>query len=85
METRTQVDMNLKVAPPEKASAILKAQGYPIDAKLLRRWYKAGKIPGCFTGKRVLLNIQRVIDYLETGDQPEEETGPDGNVRHIPV
>ena len=67
----TQVDLTVKIAPPDRAAAILTAKGYPINAKLLRRLYKQGKIPGTFTGKRVLLPIDRVIDLLEHGEAIE--------------
>lgn len=62
-----------KIAPPDRASSILNDLGYPVGATTLRRWYKAGQIPGCFTGKRVLLNIDKIIEYLETGDQVANE------------
>jgi len=59
---------NLKVAPPDTAAEILRGLGYPVSGKLLRKWYKMGVIPGVWTGKRVLLNIGRIVEYLSTGD-----------------
>lgn len=58
--------MQLKCAPPDKAAEIIKNAGYPINAKLLRRWAKEGKYPAVWTGKRLLINIEKAIQFLET-------------------
>lgn len=60
--------MNLRVAPPDKASEMLKSMGYEyVNAKMLRSWYKTGVIPGVNTGHKVLLPIARIVDVLENG------------------
>ena len=68
---RTTVDLAVRLAPPDRAAAILTEIGYPVSGKTLRYWYKKGRIPGCDTGKRVLLNIEKIIEYFETGDPAE--------------
>lgn len=58
--------MCMKVAPPDKAAEIINKAGYPINAKLLRRWAKEGKFPAVWTGKRLLINIEKAIRFIET-------------------
>lgn len=59
---------HVKMAAPDKASLILNELGYPVNPKLLRRWAKEEKIPSCWTGKRLLLSIAAVIDFMENGN-----------------
>lgn len=70
-----QTEVIPRVAPPEKAAAILRSMGYPVDAKLLRRLYKAGYLPGTWTGKRLLLSIAKAAELFENG-MPAEPPGP---------
>ena len=37
----------------------------------LRQWVKAGDIPAVYAGKKALLNLDRVIEYLERGGRNE--------------
>jgi hypothetical protein len=64
-----------RVAPPDKAAGILRGMGYPVNAKLLRRLYKAGQLPGTFTGKRVLIPIAKAVELLENGTPTPERAG----------
>ena len=72
-----------RVAPPDKASALLRSQGFPVSAKALRRWHAEGKIPGCWSGKRLLLNIGGAVSFLERGDEPALETERRGVIRRV--
>lgn len=36
-----------------------------IPVYALRQWVKAGDIPAVYAGKKALLNIDRVIDFLD--------------------
>lgn len=73
------VDSSVRVAPPDKAAEILRGMGYPIDAKFLRRLYKAGQLPGTFTGKRVLIPIAKAVELLENGIPTEQA----GSIRRV--
>lgn len=66
------VDCCVRVAPPDKAAEILRSMGYPVSAKFLRRLYKAGQLPGTFTGKRVLIPIAKAVELLENGALTEQ-------------
>lgn len=58
-------------APPDRAAAIIQEMGHPdINPKLLRRWYKAGVIPGVDTGHKVLLPIAPIVALLEGESAP---------------
>lgn len=62
-------EIQLRSAPPDRAAELLKEMGHPdINAKLLRRWYKAGVIPGVDTGRKVLLPISKIVALLEGDD-----------------
>lgn len=56
----------VRSAPPNRAAEILKEMGYPhINAKLLRKLYRDGVIPGVDTGHKLLLPIARIVEILE--------------------
>ena len=38
-----------------------------IPQHTLRRWVKTGQIPAVYSGNRALLNLDRLIDYLQGG------------------
>ena len=79
-----QKNLDVRVAPPDKAAEILRGMGYPVDGKFLRRLYKAGQLPGTFTGKRVLIPITKAVELLENGtlaDQPAQS----GAIRPVSV
>ena len=40
-----------------------------IPVYALRQWVKSGAVPAVYTGKKALLNLDRVIEFLERGDQ----------------
>lgn len=40
-----------------------------IPVYALRQWVKSGAVPAVYAGKKALLNLDRVIEYLERGDQ----------------
>ena len=42
-----------------------------IPVYALRQWVKSGAIPAVYAGKKALLNLDRVIDYLERGERNE--------------
>lgn len=82
MNSRISVD-HPKIAPPDKASATLTEYlGYPIGPKLLRTLAKNGRVPSVWTGRCLLINIEKTIEYFENGDQTEE-AAPAGKVRHV--
>ena len=60
-------NLNVRIAPPYRAAEILRSMGYPVSGKFLRHLYKAGKLPGTWTGKRVLIPIAKAIDLFENG------------------
>ena len=72
-----------RVAPPDKAAALLRSQGYPVGAKALRKWHAEGKVPGVWSGRRLLLNIDGIVAYLEQGDQPALDVAQSGPVRRV--
>ena len=76
------VDINVRVAPPDRAAEILQGMGYPVNAKFLRRLYKAGQLPGTFTGKRVLIPIARAVELLENGSSAEQ-SAQIGTIRRV--
>ena len=51
-------------------SEAAKETGIPQHA--LRRWVKSGQIPAVYSGNRALLNLDRLIDYLQGGAGVEE-------------
>lgn len=55
------------MAPPDVTSRILNALGYPVNAKILRRWAKESAFPSVWTGKRLLIKISAVIDFMNEG------------------
>lgn len=55
------------MAPPDATSRILNALGYPVNARLLRRWAREDAFPSCWTGKRLLMKISDVIEFMEEG------------------
>ena len=40
-----------------------------IPVYALRQWVKSGAVPAVYAGKKALLNLDRVIEYLERGEQ----------------
>lgn len=40
-----------------------------IPVYALRQWVKSGAVPAVYAGKKALLNLDRVIEFLERGDQ----------------
>lgn len=67
----------IKMAPPDTTARILNAMGYPVNAKLLRRWAKEKKIPSCWTGRRLLLKVAAIIEFMESGSEMPESTDYD--------
>lgn len=47
-----------------------KETGVPQHA--LRRWVKSGQIPAVYSGNRALLNLDRLIGYLQGGASVEK-------------
>ena len=41
--------------------------GIEISMNALRVWVKQGKIPAIYVGKKALVNMDAVIDYLNVG------------------
>jgi len=66
--------LNVRIAAPDKAAEILREMGYPVSGKFLRRLYKEGKLPGTWTGKRVLIPIAKAVDLLENGHRAKQES-----------
>lgn len=60
----TTINIPIRIAPPDKASCILRSNGYPISAKCLRTWAKNGTIPAVWTGRKMLINIEKTVMYL---------------------
>lgn len=69
----------IMMAPPDATSRILNALGYPVNAKMLRRWAREGFFPSCWTGKRLLIKIGDVIAFMEegTGARSNDDEGFD--------
>lgn len=40
-----------------------------IPVYALRQWVKSGEVPAIYAGKKVLINLDSFIDYLERGEQ----------------
>ena len=40
-----------------------------IPVYALRRWVKSGEVPALYCGKKALINLDKLIDYLERGEQ----------------
>lgn len=40
-----------------------------IPVYALRQWVKSGAVPAVYAGKKALLNLDRVIEFLERGEQ----------------
>ena len=51
----------------------LNDMGIPIPMHALRMWVKQGKIPAVYCGKKALINLDAVIEFLERGDQDERD------------
>lgn len=64
--------LDIRIAPPDRAAEILQGMGYPVSGKFLRRLYKEGQLPGTWTGKRVLIPISKAIELLENGNTTAE-------------
>ena len=47
----------------------LNEMGIPISMNALRVWVKQGKIPAVYCGKKAIVNMDAVIDFLERGEQ----------------
>ncbi|WP_294475109.1 helix-turn-helix domain-containing protein [uncultured Ruminococcus sp.] len=41
--------------------------GVPVYA--LRRWVKSGEVPAVYAGKKALINLDHLVDFLNGGDQ----------------
>ena len=63
-----------RIAPPDKAAEILRARGYPVGAKLLRKLYVQGKLPGLKTDKRLLIPIEKAVELFENGELQEPQS-----------
>ena len=74
--------MDIRVAPPDKAAEILRIKGYPVTGKFLRRLYREGQLPGTWTGKRLLIPIEKAISLLENGSSASVEMNT--AIRKIP-
>ena len=38
-----------------------------IPVYALRRWVKSGEVPAIYAGKKALINLDKLIDYLNNG------------------
>nr|WP_295680312.1 hypothetical protein [uncultured Lachnoclostridium sp.]DAE03953.1 MAG TPA: hypothetical protein [Myoviridae sp. ct2cn10] len=58
----------------------------PVNEYFLRRLVKQGKIPAVYAGKKALINLDMLIDYLnnDLAGQTEENTGY-GTLRKVKV
>lgn len=70
-ETNTRSVPRMRTLP--KCHQELNDMGIPIPMHALRMWVKQGKIPAVYAGKKALVNMDAVIDYLERGDQDERD------------
>ena len=59
--------MNESITRPVPRMRTIKetASELNIPVYALRQWVKAGDIPAVYAGKKALLNIDRVIDFLD--------------------
>lgn len=57
----------------------------PVNEYFLRRLVKQGKIPVVYAGKKVLINLDKLIDYLnrDTTDQQEDSIQEYGVLRKV--
>lgn len=44
------------------------AQELTIPEYALRRWVKAGAVPAVHAGRKALVNLDKLIEYLNTGE-----------------
>ena len=40
-----------------------------IPVYALRRWVKSGEVPALYCGKKALINLDKLIDYLNGGER----------------
>ncbi len=40
-----------------------------IPVYALRRWVKSGEVPAVYAGKKALINLDHLIDFLNGGEQ----------------
>lgn len=54
---------------PRMRSIKAAAKELSIPEYALRRWIKSGAVPAVNTGKKFLVNLDKLIDFLEGGEQ----------------
>lgn len=50
-----------------QAAARLRNEGVPVGEYRLRLWAKDGTIPAVKCGRKLLVNFDRILDFLNTG------------------
>lgn len=60
-------NQKIRNASPDKAAAILRAEGFPVNAKMLRTLYNQGHLPAIWTGRRLLIPLNKARELFENG------------------
>lgn len=60
-------DINIRPLPRMRT---IKAAAHELDIPeyALRRWVKSGAVPAVYAGKKALVNLDKLIDFLESGE-----------------
>lgn len=61
-------DINIRPLPRMRTIKAA-AQELDIPEYALRRWVKSGAVPAVNTGRKFLVNLDKLIDFLESGEQ----------------
>lgn len=77
-------NQNYNISPPRMCGIDPTSKMTGIPAFTLRKWYAEGKIVGVKSGRRILLNVDRLIDFLNTHTEQEEPAAV-GGIRPIKV
>ena len=72
------------ISPPRMEGIAQASASSGIPAFTLRKWFSEGKIVGVRSGRRILINIDRLYDYLNTHTEQEAPAAVTG-IRPIKV
>ncbi len=78
--------MNIMIKPPRMESIAETSKLSGIPAYTLRRWFSEGKIIGVKCGRKILLNVDRLVDFLNNNVENsynQEENHTSGGIQPI--